>query len=615
MKKRFLLPIFGFCIGLGVPLAMGQTLTAKAETFFVGNVGESYSFAPQETVLTTRGDIDGDGEVSGSDLSYLRRYLVGREDNNSAFDETSADVNADSRIDGLDVMLLRQYLAGWEVELADICVHEYITYPAQQATCTQVGWKAYQECQLCGKTDYEEEPLLPHSFSEENVCTVCGYTVVYSYHSTFAYDSLLDFTNGEKMQNLYRDAALLCESFHCGTTDAEYRNFGGNTLPSLGVDYGKYGLTLTEAETVWSAVRCDHPLYYWLTRNYGWGESSFFFIVADSYAESEVRGKTNERIEREVKRYLDLAQGQTDDFETALLFRNTILDKVEYAWESDGVTPSDSLEAHSILGVFDGEEVVCEGYARAFQLLLNVREIENVFVVGQANGGSHAWNYALLDEAWYAIDLTWDDGREYEYASRRYDYFAATKEEIEQEHHAAECGVIGINYQAILPELTNTPHAKMQAIGSKSIIEIGDMSYEYLILNPADAVLTRVYGSGKAVIPESVRINERDYRVVAIAELNLSITQDSHIFGDSVTEVTIPQTVKRINFGAFYCCPSLTAVYFADAEGWWKTNSTSLDPAEGTPGMVGGIDASVLQDPARAATFLKENYLILNQDD
>lgn len=61
MKKRFLLPIFGFCIGLAVPLAMGQTLTAKAETFFVGNVGESYSLAPQETVLTTRGDIDGDG--------------------------------------------------------------------------------------------------------------------------------------------------------------------------------------------------------------------------------------------------------------------------------------------------------------------------------------------------------------------------------------------------------------------------------------------------------------------------------------------------------------------------------------------------------------------------
>ncbi len=64
MKKRFLLPILGFRIGLAVPSAMRQTLTAKAENFFVENIGEVYSLAPQKTVLTTRGDIDGEGERS-----------------------------------------------------------------------------------------------------------------------------------------------------------------------------------------------------------------------------------------------------------------------------------------------------------------------------------------------------------------------------------------------------------------------------------------------------------------------------------------------------------------------------------------------------------------------
>lgn len=58
---------------------------------------------------------------------------------------------------------------------------------------------------------------------------------------------------------------------------------------------------------------------------------------------------------------------------------------------------------------------VCEGYARAFQVLCDELEIPCVLVNGVAksyqNGQSagHMWNYVQMDDGWYAVDVTWND--------------------------------------------------------------------------------------------------------------------------------------------------------------------------------------------------------------
>ncbi len=62
---------------------------------------------------------------------------------------------------------------------------------------------------------------------------------------------------------------------------------------------------------------------------------------------------------------------------------------------------------------------VCEGYAEAFKMLCDREGIPCVIVVGDANGGGHAWNYVKMeDNKWYAVDLTWDDQ-----SSIFYDFF------------------------------------------------------------------------------------------------------------------------------------------------------------------------------------------------
>ena len=59
---------------------------------------------------------------------------------------------------------------------------------------------------------------------------------------------------------------------------------------------------------------------------------------------------------------------------------------------------------------------VCEGYAEAFKLLCDKNGIECILVSGSATTSTgtenHMWNYVRMDDGkWYAVDLTWDDGK------------------------------------------------------------------------------------------------------------------------------------------------------------------------------------------------------------
>lgn len=52
---------------------------------------------------------------------------------------------------------------------------------------------------------------------------------------------------------------------------------------------------------------------------------------------------------------------------------------------------------NNIYGVFVMKTVVCEGYAKAFQYLLNLSGIDNIFVAGSSHGVGHAWNCVYIN--------------------------------------------------------------------------------------------------------------------------------------------------------------------------------------------------------------------------
>lgn len=80
---------------------------------------------------------------------------------------------------------------------------------------------------------------------------------------------------------------------------------------------------------------------------------------------------------------------------------------------------------------------VCEGYARAYQKLLDAVSIPCIYVNGYANAPEgqilHAWNLVKLNGSWYHVDATWDDPNPTP-GGEHHDYFALSDYAISYDH-------------------------------------------------------------------------------------------------------------------------------------------------------------------------------------
>lgn len=70
----------------------------------------------------------------------------------------------------------------------------------------------------------------------------------------------------------------------------------------------------------------------------------------------------------------------------------------------------ESKISHSPISALKDEySPVCEGYAELANVLFNMLDIENIYVVGISGGDNHAWNYVKIDGRFYLLDITHDD--------------------------------------------------------------------------------------------------------------------------------------------------------------------------------------------------------------
>ncbi len=95
-------------------------------------------------------------------------------------------------------------------------------------------------------------------------------------------------------------------------------------------------------------------------------------------------------------------------------------------YEIPNSAPRESYEPYG--AIVDGK-AVCLGYATAFQLFMDVLDIECITVVGGAFSSreDHAWNMVKIDGEWYCVDATWDEGAYgFGHFNKSSDYFALT---------------------------------------------------------------------------------------------------------------------------------------------------------------------------------------------
>lgn len=69
------------------------------------------------------------------------------------------------------------------------------------------------------------------------------------------------------------------------------------------------------------------------------------------------------------------------------------------------LSENDDYIHHTAYGALINKSAVCEGYAKAYKLLLNAVGIESEMVINE----THAWNEVKLMGEWYFVDITNDD--------------------------------------------------------------------------------------------------------------------------------------------------------------------------------------------------------------
>ena len=201
-----------------------------------------------------------------------------------------------------------------------------------------------------------------------------------------------------------------------------------------------YTGTSNDAKIAYCAFYEDHPEFYWLQSAYSITGTTLIVLVDELYdtkaertaIQTAIGGGNSERT-----KLIQAYNTGKDDYEKMLLLHNKIIEDVTYAYKGNTKTPETASWAHSVVGVLTesyldsngNHQVVCEGYAKTFQYILNIVGTPNVYVIGTSKGEGHAWNIVKVGTDWYNMDLTWDDSGDagkYMYVAMPNTYFSRT---------------------------------------------------------------------------------------------------------------------------------------------------------------------------------------------
>lgn len=177
-----------------------------------------------------------------------------------------------------------------------------------------------------------------------------------------------------------------------------------NKSPSISLE--PYKLSKTDFAKVWELYRFDHTEHYWVPSKYSYTQTqdktnilSLEFGTKDH--PTYLSDFNDAKFQTEAKKYLDLTKNLKSQYEIALVLHDALVKDVTY--------DLNAKNAHNAYGAIVGKRAVCEGYAEAYQYLLQRCGIQSYLVTGTSHNEGHEWNLVRLDGNYYYTDVTWDD--------------------------------------------------------------------------------------------------------------------------------------------------------------------------------------------------------------
>ena len=372
------------------------------------------------------------------------------------------------------------------------------------------------------------------------------------YSSTMGYDVLND-----TQKSLYRKIKAAAHAFYTGTAAAEGVSYGSDEekLPCFAiVSNTDSSLSNEDTVKVISMFRNDNPMYFFVGNNYLYSMdydseteenyvSAVYIACVEEYTSGTARQAERRALETQITAAREQVEAQDTAWAKARVANDWLCNSLTYAYDASG-NPDDSMASHSIVGAFDERycAAVCEGYAKAFQLLMNAAGVANAYIIGLGNGGGHAWNMAQMDDGYYYyFDVTWNDSTSSD------KYFAAGETSFSKNHTPNTADGERWDYLYDLPDVPEDDGTDETG----TVLTEGDFTYQ---LYTDHAVLTAYTGEDVSVsVPE-----EAD-------GLPVTAIKGAFAGNTAVQLVDLPKTVTAVSYGtggigAFENCTALQAV-------------------------------------------------------
>lgn len=372
------------------------------------------------------------------------------------------------------------------------------------------------------------------------------------YSSTMGYDVLND-----AQKSLYRKIKAAAHAFYTGTAAAEGVSYGSDEekLPCFAiVSNTDSSLSNEDTVKVISMFRNDNPMYFFVGNNYLYSmdydsetEENYvgavYIACVEEYTSGTARQAERRALETQITAAREQVEAQDTAWAKARAANDWLCNSLTYAYDASG-NPDDSMASHSIVGAFDERycAAVCEGYAKAFQLLMNAAGVANAYIIGLGNGGGHAWNMAQMDDGYYYyFDVTWNDSTSSD------KYFAAGETSFSKNHTPNTADGERWDYLYDLPDVSEDDGTDETG----TVLTEEDFTYQ---LYTDHAVLTAYTGEDVFVsVPE-----EAD-------GLPVTAIKGAFAGNTAVQLVDLPKTVTAVSYGtggigAFENCTALQAV-------------------------------------------------------
>lgn len=229
------------------------------------------------------------------------------------------------------------------------------------------------------------------------------------------------------------------------------------------------GLNEEAVDKIFQSVLIDHPELFYVEgysyTKYTVGEKLVAIEFTGTYSMPwESACERMQEISDKAEGILQAAPETTDDYSKVKYVYDTLILETDY--------DRSASDNQNIYSVFVGHASVCQGYAKAFQYLLNRMGVDCTLVQGEVieTGEGHAWNLVNADGAFYYVDVTWGDisyrsAEEAEGESEAgvaktpdisewisYDYFCITEDQLLRTHlpddtlQLPECNAMADNY-------------------------------------------------------------------------------------------------------------------------------------------------------------------------